>query len=109
MPEWRPFHVRVSGKWVLTGEHAVLRGASAIAPQLARKLGIAVVIDELAEKRRLVKFAQVEMRKHRVVQDDYAGMCQRARVNVPMQAIIADVIQRDVAGFRVDHHLAELV
>ncbi|MCM2322583.1 MAG: hypothetical protein NDJ90_04920 [Oligoflexia bacterium] len=28
---WRSFHSRVPGKWVLAGEHAVLRGATAVA------------------------------------------------------------------------------
>ena len=38
---WKTFETRVPGKWILTGEHAVIRGASAIAiphPQLGLTL-----------------------------------------------------------------------
>ena len=34
---WTQFETRVTGKWVLAGEHAVLRGATAIALPLAEK------------------------------------------------------------------------
>lgn len=41
LEEWSPFEVRAPGKWVLAGEHAVLRGATAIAlPHPTFSLGL---------------------------------------------------------------------
>ena len=47
---WPSFQVRVPGKWVLTGEHSVLRGASAIAlPHVDYGLSLSFEPDELSD------------------------------------------------------------
>lgn len=48
---WRPFETRVPGKWVLAGEHAVLRGHMAVAlphPELGLALAFEPTLDSLA-------------------------------------------------------------
>ena len=81
-------------------------GTSAGAPQLfgQRAMPFAVVVDELVDVCGAVERAQKEMLQHGIVQHDYAGVRQRPAVDLPMQLIVTQMIERDVGAARAGFH-----
>ena len=83
-------------------------GARAVGPQVLGQAAspFAVVEDELFYVTGLIESAQKKMIQRGIVQDDHAGMGEGARVNVAVQMIVADVIERDIGVLGIDNNIA---
>jgi hypothetical protein len=70
-----------------------------IAPQIFghRAIPFPVVVNELVDVCCAIQRAEKEVMQHRIVQHHHPGLRQRPPVNLAVQLIVAQVIQRDVA------------
>jgi hypothetical protein len=95
-------------------QHGVLKVApveartGAGAPHLFGQgaLPFSVVVDELIDVGGAAERAEEEMMQHGVVQHHHAGLGERAAIDLAVQWIVAQVIERDVGVARVRLHAA---
>jgi hypothetical protein len=76
------------------------RGVGALSPEVLAKapIPLTIVVDELAH---VLGFGQLPKQKvveYGVVQDDHSGFGERSAVNLRVERVVADVVQRDIAA-----------